>query len=100
MAVPGVTMDDIGVNPGRIEIGTPPHCSEDRNEILGTAERRRVQPKPADLKMWFIQSLIAERSDIHVHDLGQFAAEGLDMNTLSSVGRSSHLIREQQRTHG
>jgi hypothetical protein len=93
-------MDDIGINPGRIEIGTPPHCSEDRNEILGTVEGRRVQPKPADLKMWFIQSLIAERSDIHVHDLGQFAAEVLDMHTGSSVGRRRILIREEQSLHG
>jgi hypothetical protein len=86
-------MDNIGINPRRIEISASPHRAEDRYEILWAAEARRIQSKPADLKMWFIQFLIAERSDIHIHDLCQFTTEVLDVHTGSSVGRRRILIR-------
>jgi hypothetical protein len=86
-------MNDIGIDPGRIEIGAPSHCSEYRYEIFWTAEGRRIQSKSADLKMRFIQFLIAERPDIHVHDLCQFPAQVVHMHTGSSVRRRRILVR-------
>src|SRR5206468_10880268 len=75
VTVPGVTMDEIGIDVCSVEISTSPHGAENRAERLCTSKIARVELEADDLEVAFFNALVAKASHFHRHHLRQFARE-------------------------
>ena len=73
MAVPSVTMHEIGIDVGGVEIDASPHCAEHRAQRFRTSEIARINFVAGDLEIAFFKTLIAKATDFHRHRLSQFA---------------------------
>src|SRR5437868_5309261 len=73
MAVPGVTMNEIGVDVGSVEIDAAAKCAENRLQRFWTSEAARVQFEASDLEPAFFEILIAKTANIDIDRFRQFA---------------------------
>ena len=85
MAIPGVTVHQIGVDVGCVEIGASPHCAENRTQRFRAGEIARVNFVAGDLEIAFVKALIAKATNFHRHRLCQFARKKADVNACAAV---------------
>jgi hypothetical protein len=100
VTVPGVTMDEIGIDVCSIEIGTPSHGAEDRAQRLWTGKIASVELKPDDLEVAFVKALVAKASHFHRHHFRQFAREITHMHARAAVDVRRIFVCEKQDFHG
>src|SRR5438046_8835910 len=100
VSVPGVTMDEIGIDVCSIEIGTPSHGAEDRAQRLWTSKIARVELEADDLELAFFKALVAKASHFHRHRFRQFARKIADMHTRAAVDVWRILVCEKQDFQG
>src|SRR5581483_712908 len=73
MAVPGVTMHQIGIDVRCIKIRAAPHCAENGTQRFRAGEIARVNFEASDLEIAFLEALIAKTTNFHRYYLRQFA---------------------------
>src|SRR5437762_4766207 len=98
VSVPGVTMDEIGIDVCSIEIGTPSHGTEDRAQRLWTGKIASVELEADDLELAFFKALVAKASHFHRHRFRQFAREIAHMHACAAV--DVRRIRSEERRVG
>src|SRR5258708_38884395 len=67
VAIPRVTMDEIGVDVHGVEIRATPHRAESRTQRLWAGEITRVQFEADDLKIIFLETLVAKSTHFDGH---------------------------------
>jgi hypothetical protein len=100
VTVPGVTMDEIGIDICSIEIGTPSNCAKDGAQRLRAGKVASVKLKPDDLEVAFVKALVAKASHFHWHHFRQFAREITYMHTCAAVDVRWIFVCEKQDFHG
>ena len=100
VTVPGVTMDEIGIDVCSIEIGAPSHGAEDRAQRLWTSKIARVELEADDLELAFFKALVAKASHFHRHRFRQFAREIAHMHACAAVDVRRIFVCEKQDFHG
>src|SRR6266478_7655646 len=100
VTVPGVTMDEIGIDVCSIEISTSSHGAEDRAQRLWTSKIARVELEANDLEVAFFKTLVAKASHFHRHHFCQFAREIAHMHACAAVDVRRIFVCEKQDFHG
>src|SRR5262249_46401590 len=80
MAVPSMTVHEIGIDVRCVEIGTSSHCTKNGAQRLWAGEFARINFEAGNLEIAFLQTLIAKATNLHRHDLCQFARKKADVN--------------------
>src|SRR6266478_6706461 len=99
VTVPGVTMDEIGIDVCSIEISTSSHGAEDRAQRLWTSKIARVELEANDLEVAFFKTLVAKATHFHRHHFRQFAREIVRMHTRPTVDVGRILVGEEENLH-
>src|SRR5947207_12507449 len=100
VSVPGVKMEEIGIDVCSIEIGTPSHGTEDRAQRLWTGKIASVELEADDLELAFFKALVAKASHFHRHRFRQFAREIAHMHACAAVDVRRIFVCEKQDFHG
>src|ERR1700737_5016815 len=85
MAVPGVTMNEIGVDVSCIEINAPSHRAESGLQRLGTGEPAGVEFVSRDREPSVLEILIAEAANFDIHGLRKFARQVTNMHAGAAI---------------
>ena len=85
MAVPRVTVNEIGVDICSVEIGASLHRAENRVQRFRASEIARVNFVAGDLEIAFFEALIAKATNFHRHHLRQLARKKPDVNAGAAV---------------
>src|SRR6266516_698369 len=96
VTVPGVTMDEIGIDVCSVEISTSPHGAENRAERLWTSKIARVELEADDLEVAFVKALVAKASHFHRHHFRQFAREIAHMHACAAVDVRRILVCQEK----
>src|SRR2546427_4181253 len=99
VSVPSVTMDEIGIDVGSVEVHAPSHCAESRAQRLWTGETARVEFKADDGEIAFLKTLIAKATHFHRHHLRQFAREIAYMHTGAAVNVRRIFVSQKEDFH-
>ena len=99
MAVPSVTVHEIGIDVGCVEIVTSLHRAKDRAQRLRASEIARVNFVAGDLEIAFFKALIAKATNLHRHRLCEFARKKADVDACAAVNVWRILIGEKQNFH-
>jgi len=99
MAVPRVTMHQIGVDVRGVEIGTSLHRAENRAQRLWATEIAGINLVAGDLEIAFFNALIAKATDFHRHHLRQFARKIADVNASAAVDVRRIFVGEEKNFH-
>src|SRR5260370_3273302 len=99
VTVPGVTMDEIGIDVCRIEISTSPHGAENRAQRPWTSEIARVELEADDLEVAFFKAFVAKTSHFHPHHFRHVAREIAHMHACAAVDMRRIFVCEKQDFH-
>ena len=99
MAVPGMAMDQIGLDPGRVKIGATPDRAEDGLQRRRTGKIRRIEIEPSDGKIAVIDFLVTKASNLDRHRPGELAREIIDVDPRSAINVRRIFVREEERLH-
>ena len=99
MAVPGVTMHQIGIDVRCGEIDAAPHRAKSRFQRLRASETARVELDTGDLEISFFEMLIAKATDFDGHCLGQLAREITGMHARAAVNVRRIFVGEEKDLH-
>src|SRR5438034_426738 len=99
MAVPRVTMHQVGIDVCGVEINATAHCAESGAQRFWAGETARVELEPDDLEVAFFETLIAKATHFHRHRFRQFAREIAHMYTRAAVNVRRILVREKENFH-
>jgi len=99
MSVPRVTMHEVGIDVGGIEIDASPDCPESGSRWFRTGEITRVEFETGDLEVALFKILVAKTTHLHRHRLCQFAREITHMHTCTAVDVWRVLVCEEKQLH-
>src|SRR5205807_4607427 len=85
MAVPSVTMHNIGVDVRSTEIDATTKCAKNRHQRLRTSEAAGVELETGDFEPALFEILVAEAANIDIHRFRQFAREITNMHAGAAV---------------
>src|SRR3984893_9382197 len=97
--VPGMAVDDIGVDQLAVEIRAPTHCSKHRTQRLRTTELFRVDLEAFDSQISRPESLVAKTADIDRYEFGQLPREIFYVYSGTAVGIWRIFVGEQKDFH-
>jgi hypothetical protein len=92
-------MHEIGIDVGSIEVGTSPHCAENRAQRFRASEIARVNLVAGDLEIAFFKALIAKATNFHRHRLCEFARKKADVNACAAVNVRWIFVGQKQNFH-
>src|SRR5437016_11741506 len=99
MAVPSVTMHDIGIDVRGIEIDAATKRAENRLQRLRTSEAAGVELETGDFEPAFFKILVAEAANIDIHRFRQFAREITNMHAGAAVNVRRIFVGEKANFH-
>jgi len=99
MAVPGMTMHEISVDVGCVEIGASADRAENRAQRFRASEIARVNFVAGDIEIAFFKALIAKATNFHRHRLCEFARKKADVNACAAVNVRRIFVGEKQHFH-
>ena len=92
VGIPGVTMHDLGIDAGGVEIDAALDCTQSRAELFRTIPAGHVQLKTAHRQITRPDLLIAETADFYRHQLGQFPRQIFHMHSGPAVSGRRILV--------
>ena len=95
MAVPGVTMHQIGIDVHGVEIRATPHRAESRTQRLWAGELSRVQFEPDDFEIIFFETLIAKASHFYRDRFGQLPRQIANVHARPAINVRRILVRQE-----
>src|ERR1700732_4836779 len=99
MRIPGVAMDNVCVDPRRVKGRATTDRTKNRIQIFGRTEARRIDAKSFDLQMRQVDFLIPKTAYLDIHDLCQFTAQVIDVNTCAPINVWGVLVRQKEGFH-
>src|SRR6476661_2293060 len=96
MSVPRVTMHQVGIDVGSVEIDASPYCPESGAQWFRAGEIARVEFEANDLEVAFFQTLVAKTTHFHRHRLCQLARKITHVHTCTAVDVRRIFIREEK----
>src|SRR5438128_10197340 len=99
MAVPSVTMDEIGVDVRGIEIDVTLQRAENRLQRLWTSKFTRIKLISLDLESAFFEILIAEATNIDIDGFRQLAREIANVHTGTAVNVRRIFVGQKEDFH-
>src|SRR5947209_5081610 len=96
MGVPRVTMHQVGVDRGAVEIGAATNSSKHGAQWLRAGEKGRVDLKAVHGKVSLLQTLVTEATNVYWHELAQLARQILHVHAGASVGVRRVFIRKKE----
>lgn len=100
MGIPSVTMDNLGVYVGGIEVEAALEGAKDRHELLGAGVAGFVKRKTCGGEAAFLDFLVAKAADFDVDYICQFAAEVFNMDACAAVNVRGIFVRKDECFHG
>ena len=95
MAVPSMTMHEIGIDVHGVEIRATPHRTESRTQRLWTGEITRVQFEADDLKIAFPETLIAKATHFDGHRFCQFSRQITNVHARAAIDVRRILVSQE-----
>jgi hypothetical protein len=92
-------MDQIGLDPGRIEIGAAPDCAKDGMQLWRATESGRIELESPDGKISRLLFLTTETPHLNRHRFRQLARKIIDVHSRPAVNERRIFVREKQRLH-
>jgi hypothetical protein len=89
-------MHQVGVDVDGVEIGAAPHCAEGGTQWFWTGEIARVEFEANDLKIAFLETLVAKATHFYGHHLCQLAREITHVHTRSAVDVRRIFVGEEK----
>jgi hypothetical protein len=99
VAVPSVTMNEVGVDIRSVEINATPNGAEDRLERFRTGEITRIEFVSLDRKAAVFEILISETANIDIDCFCQFACEITNVHSGASINVRRIFVREEKDFH-
>src|SRR5207248_3402696 len=99
MAVPGVTMNQFGVDVHAVEIDAATKRAKNRLQRLRTSEAAGIEFESGDLEAAFGEILVAEAANIYLDRFGQFTREVIDVDSGAAVNVRRILVGEKEDFH-
>src|SRR5437899_1152854 len=99
MAVPSVTMHEIGIDVRGVEIDAAADRTENRFQWFWASEIACVELEAGDLEILFLKQLITEATDFHWHRLGELVREVTDMHARATVNMRWIFVGEEKEFH-
>ncbi len=99
MAIPSVTMHEVGVDVHGVEIRATPHRAESRTQRLRAGEITRVQFEADDLEIAFLEPLIAEATHFNGNRLGQLSGQIANVHARAAIDMRRILVSQEQDFH-
>src|SRR6202030_1310755 len=99
MRVPGVAVDNICVDTRRVEIRATTDRAKNRIQVFGRTEARHIDAKTFNLQMRLVYFLIPKTAYLDIHDLCQFTAQVIDVNTRAPINIWGVLIGQKEGFH-
>src|ERR1700757_3155399 len=92
-------MNDVCIDPRRIEVCAPADRTKNRVQIFGGMERRRFDAEPFYGQMWLMEFLIPKTAHFDIHDLSQLTTQVVDVNTCAPINIWGVLVRQKEGFH-
>src|SRR6266702_7584563 len=99
MAVPGVTMYQVGIDVCGVEINATAYCAESGAQRFWAGETARVELEPDDLEVAFFETLIAKATHFHRHRFRQFPREITHVHTRAAIDVRRIFVGEEKNLH-
>src|SRR5438874_1494769 len=99
MSIPRVTMHQVGIDVGGVEIEASPHRPESGPQWFRAGELARVEFEANDLEVAFFKMLVAKAAHFHWHRLCQLAREITHVHTRPAIDVRRILICEEKDLH-
>ena len=99
MAVPGVTMHEVGIDVHGVEIRATAHRAESRTQRLWAGEIGRVQFEANHLEIIFLETLIAKATHFDGHRFCQLSRQITNVHARAAVDVGRVFIREKEHFH-
>src|SRR5258708_31015777 len=92
-------MHEVGVDVRGVEIRATPHRAESRTRRLWAGEITRVQFEADDLKIIFLEMLIAKATHFEGHGFCQLPRQITNMHTRAAIDVRRILVSQEQHLH-
>ena len=92
-------MHEVGVDVRGVEIGATPHRAESRTQRLWAGEITRVQFEADDLKITFLEMLVAKATHFDGHGLCQLPRQITNVHTRAAIDMRRILVSQEQHLH-
>jgi hypothetical protein len=99
MAVPSVTVHEISIDVGSVEVGTSPHRAKNGAQRLWATEFAGIYFVAGDLEIAFFNVLIAKATNFHWHQFRQFPRKIADVNARAAVDVRRIFVGEEKNFH-
>ena len=99
MAVPSVTMHNIGVDVRGIEIDAATKCAKNRLQRPRTSEAAGVEFEAGDFQPALFEILVAEAANIDIDRFRQFAREITNVNAGAAVNVRRIFVGQKKNFH-
>src|SRR6476660_1445408 len=99
VAIPRVTMHEVGVDVHGIEIRATPHRAERRTQRLWAGEITRIQFEPDDLEIAFLEMLVAKATYFDGDRFCQLARQIANMHARAAIDIRRILVSQKQDLH-
>jgi len=94
-----MTMHQVGIDVGGVEIGATPHCAEGGTQWSWTGEIARVEFEANDLKVAFLETLVAKATHFYGHHLCELAREITHVHARSAIDVRRIFVCQEKRLH-
>ena len=99
MAVPGVTMNEVGVDVGSVEIDAAAQRAENRLQRFRTSEAASVEFEASDFELTLFEILIAKTANIDIDRFRQLAREITNVDAGAAVNVRRIFVGEKEDLH-
>ena len=99
MAVPRVTMHEVGVDVHGVEIRATPNRPEGRTQRLWAGEITRVQFEAYDLEITFLEMLVAKATHFDGHGFCQLSRQIANVHARAAIDVRRILVSQEQDLH-
>ena len=99
MAIPRVTMHEIGIDVHSVEIRATPDRAESRTQRLWTGETSRVEFEPDNREISFLDMLVAKATHFDWHHLCQLPRQITNVHSRAAIDMGRILVSQEQDLH-
>jgi len=99
MAIPGMAMHEIGVDVHGVEIRATPYRAESRTQRLWAGEITRVQFETDDLKITFLEMLVAKATHFDGDRFCQFSRQIANVHARTAIDMRRIFVSQEQHLH-
>ena len=99
MGVPRMTVHQVGIDVGSVEVDASPHCSKSGAQRFRTGEIARVEFEADDLEVSLFKVLVAKAAHFHRHRLCQLMRQVTHVHAGAAIDVRRIFVCQEKNLH-